>query len=101
MLPYADIGKTIVLTTERSQTAFFFRSFSVFFNCLSLFNETAYLAALHQLRSPFAIHETISKQSKTKIYEKNHLLLRISAVLGKLYGPHLMIEIIFVTPNNF
>ena len=37
-----------------------------------------------------------------KIYEKNHLLLRISAVIGR-YGPHLMIVMIFVTQieNNF
>ena len=41
-----------------------------------------------------------SKQSKTKIYEKNHLLVRISAVFGR-YGHHLMIVMIFVTQNNF
>ena len=78
----------------------FFRTFSMVFNCHSLFNEAAYLAALRQLRSPFAIREANSKQSKTKIYEKNHLLLRISAVIGR-YGPHLMIVMIFVTQNNF
>ena len=70
-------------------------------NCRSLFNEASYLAALRRLRSPFAIRDADSKQSKTKIYdkqkyEKNHLLLRISAVIGR-YGPHLMI----VTQNNF
>ena len=48
----ADFGKTIVLTTQRSQTAicsYIFRDF----NCCSLFNEGAYLAALRRLRSPF------------------------------------------------
>ena len=39
-------------------------------------------------------------QSKAKIYEKTHLLLRILAVIGR-YGPHLMIVMIFVTQNNF
>ena len=72
----------------------------MFFNCRSLFNEAAYLAALRRLRSPFAIRDADSKQSKTKIYEKNHLLLRISAVIGR-YGPHLMIVKIFVTQSNF
>ena len=101
----ADFGKTIVLTTQRSQIAFFFffffsRTFSVVFNCRSLFNEAAYLAALRRLRSPFATRDANSKQSKTKIYEKNHLLLRILAVMGR-YGPHLMIVMIFVTQNNF
>ena len=70
------------------------------FNCRSLFNEAAYLAALRRLRSPIAIRDADSKQSKTKIYEKNHLLLRIWAVIGR-YGPHLMIVMISVTPNNF
>ena len=79
-LPYADFGKIIVLLTEHSQIAF--HSFSVVLNCRSLFSEAAYLAALHQLRSPFAIREADSKQSKTKIYEENHLLLQISAVIG-------------------
>ena len=78
----------------------FFCTFSVVFNCRSLFNEAAYLAALHWLRSPFAIRDADSKQSKTKIYEKNHLLLQILAVIGR-YGPHLMIVMIFVTQNNF
>ena len=68
-LPYADFGKTIVLTTERSQIAIFFRSFSAVFNCRSLFNEAAYLAALRPLRSPFAIRDADSKQAKTKIYD--------------------------------
>ena len=31
--------------------------------------------------------------------EKTHLLLRISAVIGR-YGPHLMIVMIFVSQNN-
>ena len=69
------------------------------FNCRSLFNEAAYLAALRRLRSAFAIRDANSKQSnsKTKIYdEKTHLLLRISAVFGR-YGPHLMIVMIVVT----
>ena len=55
----------------------------------------------------FAICDTDSKQSKTKIYEekkkkrkKTHFLLRILAVIGR-YGPHLMIVMIFVTQNNF
>ena len=54
------------------------------FNCHSLFNEAAYLAALRRLRSPFAVRDADSKQSKTKIYEKTHLLLRISAVIGRV-----------------
>ena len=99
-LPYADFGKTIVLTTEHSQIAIFFRSFFTVFNCRSLFNEDAYLAALRRLRSPFTIRNADLKQSKTKIYEKNHPLFRISAVIGR-YGPHLMIVMIFVTQNNF
>ena len=40
------------------------------FNCRSLFNEAAYLAALRRLRSPFAIGDADSKQSKTKIYDE-------------------------------
>ena len=59
-----------------------------------------YLAALHQFHSPFAICDADSKQSKTTMYEKNHLLLQISAVIGR-YGPHLMIVRIFLTQNNF
>ena len=56
-----------------------------------MFNEAGYLAALRRLRSPFAIRDADSKQSKTNIYEKKtHLLLRISVVIGR-YGPHLMI----------
>ena len=90
--------------TQRSQTAIFSRTFSVVFNCRSLFNEAACLAlaALRRLRSPFAIRDANAKQSKTKIYggEKTHLLLRISAVIGR-YGSHLMIAVIFVTQNNF
>ena len=70
------------------------------FNCRSLFSEATYLAALRRLRSPFAIHNANTKQSKTKMYEKNHLLLLISAVIDR-YRPHLMIVIIFVTQNNF
>ena len=72
------------------------------FNCSSLFNEAAYLAlaALGWLHLPVAIHDADSKQSKTKIYEKTRLLLRISAVIGT-YGPHLMVVMIFVTQNNF
>ena len=100
MLPYADFGKIIVFTTERSQTAFFPRSFSMVFNCCSLFNEAAHLAALRRFRSPFAIRDANSKQSKTIFYYfVNHLLLRILAVIGR-YGPNLMIVIIFVTKNN-
>ena len=70
------------------------------FNCRSLFNEAAYLAALRRLRSPFAIRDADSKQSKTKIYEKSHLLLRILAVIGR-FGPHLTVVMIFVTQRNF
>ena len=68
-LPYisADFGKTIILTTQRSQIAFFPVHFRWFFNCLSLFNEAAYLAALCRLRSQFAISDANSKQSRTKI----------------------------------
>ena len=84
--------------TQRSQIAIFFHTFSVFFNCCGLFNEAAYLAALRRLRVPFAIHDTMIKDKN--IYEKNHLLLRISTVIGR-YGPHLMIVMIFVTQNNF
>ena len=83
-----------------TQTAILQLAFSVVFNCRSLFNEAAYLAALRRFRSPFAIRDADSKQSKTKIYEKNHLLLQISAVIGR-YGPHLMTVMIFVTQNNF
>ena len=36
----------------------------------------------------------------TKIYDKTNLLLQILPVIGR-YGPHLMIVMIFVTPNNF
>ena len=90
----ADFGKTIVLTTQRSQIAIF----SVLFNCRSLFNEAAYLAALHRLRSPFAIRDANSKQRQFFFF-LTHLLLRISAVIGR-YGPHLMIVMISVTQNN-
>ena len=40
-----------------------------------------------------------NRQSKKNIWKKNHLLLRILAVIGR-YGPHLMIVMIFVTQNN-
>ena len=70
------------------------------YNYRSLLNEAAYLAVLRRLRSPFEIRDADSKQSKPKIYEKNHLLLRILAVIGR-YGPHLMIVMIFVTQDNF
>ena len=63
------LARQIVLTTERSQIAFLPFIFRVF-NCRSLFNEAAYLAALRRLRSPFAIRDVDSKQSKTKIDEK-------------------------------
>ena len=77
-LPYADFGKTILLTTERSHWIAIFspHPFTAVFNFRSLFNEAAYLAALRRLRSPFAIRDADSKQSKTKIYdEKNHLFV--------------------------
>ena len=99
-LPYADFGKIIVLTMNVLILQFFSSSFSAVFNCRSLFNEAAYLAALRRLRSPSAIRDADSKQSKTKIYEENYLLLRISTVFGR-FGPHVMIVMIFVTPNNF
>ena len=72
-----------------SDCIFFPGTFSMFFNChrRSLFNEAAYLAALRQLCSPFAIRDADSKQSKTKIYDKNHLLLWILAVISR-YGSH-------------
>ena len=41
-----------------------------------------------------------SKRSKTKIYDKTHLLLRILAVIGR-YGSNLMVVMMFVTQNNF
>ena len=67
----ADFGKTIVLTTDSTfSDCIFSRTFFVVFNCRSLFNEATYLAALRRLRSPFAIRDADSKQSKTKIYEK-------------------------------
>ena len=69
-------------------------------NCRSLFNKATYLAALRWLHSPFAIRDAKLKQPKTKIYEKNHLLLLILAVISR-YGPHLMTVMIFVTQNNF
>ena len=37
---------------------------------------------------------------RQKYIKQNHLLLRISAVIGRC-GPHLMIVMIFVTQNNF
>ena len=79
---------------------FFFCNFFLIFNCRSLFNKATYLAALCRLRSPFAIRDANSKQSKTKIYEKTHLLLWILAVIDR-YESHLMIVMIFVTQNNF
>ena len=54
------------------------------FNCRSLFNEAAYLAALRRLRSPFAIRDADLKQSKTKIYEKKYFWLRISDVIAQI-----------------
>ena len=59
------------------------------FNCCSLFNEAAYLAALRQLRSPFAIRDADSKQKEKYMEKKNNHLLRILAVIGR-YGRHLM-----------
>ena len=80
----------------------FFRTFSMVFNCHSLFNEVAYLAALCRLRSRFAICDANLKPLKTKIYEKTCLLLWILAVsvIGR-FGPHLTIVMKFVTQNNF
>ena len=79
----------------------FFRSFSAVFNCRSWFNEAAYLAALRRLRSPFAIRDWRRLETiKDENIWNNHLLLRISAVIGRC-GPHLMIVVIFVTQNNF
>ena len=76
----------------------FFCIFSVVFNCRSFFNESS---ASFAISSASGVTEANSNwQSKTKIYEKNHLLLRISAVFG-WYGPHLMIVMIFVTQTNF
>ena len=63
LVPPTDFDKTIVLTTQR---------------CRSLFNEAAYLAALRRLRSPFASMTPTRHNQRTK---KNHLLLRISAVM--------------------
>ena len=60
------------------------------FNCLSLFNEAAYLAALRRLRSPFAISDAqtrTNQRQKYMILKIFYLLLRISAVTGR-YGPH-------------
>ena len=89
-LPYADFGKTIVLTTQRSQTAIFFRTFSMVFNCRSLFNEAAYLAALRGfVRHLQSVTPTRNNQ-RQKYMKTNHLLLRISAVIGR-FGPHLII----------
>ena len=96
------LARQSYITTQHSQIAIFSVHFLFLFivvYCRSLFNEAADLASLCRLRSPFAIRDTNSKQSKTKIYEKTHLLLRISAVTGKC-GPHLMIVMIFVTQNN-
>ena len=75
----------------------FFRTFSVVFNCRSLFNEAAHLAVPRRLRSPFAIRDANSKQSKTKIYD----FFCFTFCCGFRYGPHLMIVMIFVTQNNF
>ena len=53
-----------------------------------------------RLRSPFAIRDANSKQSKTKIYEKNSPFVADRlAVIGR-YGSHLMIVMIFVTQNT-
>ena len=38
--------------------------------------------------------------TKTKIYEKTNILLRILAEISR-YGSHLMIVMIFLTQNNF
>ena len=85
-----DFGKTIVLTTQRSQISICFRTFFVVFNCRSFLTRPAYLAALRRLR--FAI---CNRQFETNkdiniwflFYFLNHLLLRISAVIGRC-GPH-------------
>ena len=46
-------------------------------------------------------HAPTRNNQRQKIYiYKTHLLLRILAVIGR-YGPHLMIAMRFVTPNNF
>jgi len=58
------------LNVLRLQLLLFSVYFPCVFNCRSLFNEAAYLAALRRPRSPFAICDTDSKQSETKIYEK-------------------------------
>ena len=68
------------------------------FNCRSLLNAAADLAALRQLRSPFAIRDANSEQRQK--YMKNLLLLWTSARISR-YGPRLMIVMIFVTQNNF
>ena len=47
-------------------------------------------------------HAPTRNNQRQKYMEKNHILLRILAVIGR-YGPHLMIVMIFVTQieNNF
>ena len=82
----------------------FFRTFSVVFNCRSLFNEAAYLTRAALLRlSGFVRHlqsmMPTRNNQRQKYMKKTHLLLRISAVIGR-YRPHLMIVMIFVTQNN-
>ena len=79
-LPYADFGKAVVLTTTRSQIAFFSCSFSAVFNCRSLFNEAAYLAALRRLRSPFAIRDADSETIKDKNIWNKSPFVAVSAV---------------------
>jgi len=109
----ADFGKTIVLTIQRSQIAsvffcfVFFRAFSVVLNCRSLFNEAAaYLAALCQHPSPFAVHiVTPTRNNQRQKYMRKKKLtfrLRISAVMGRdRRGSFNDIVMIFVTQNNF
>ena len=96
----AYFGKTDVLMTHHSQTAIFSIHFPWFLIVVACLTRLLNLAALHWLRSPYAIRDANSKQSNTKIYEKTYLLLWISAVIGR-YEPHLMIVVIFVTQNNF
>ena len=43
---------------------------------------------------------TDNQKQKYMMEKKNHILLRILAVIGR-YGSHLMIVRIFVTQNNF
>ena len=86
-------------TGEKKKNAISVRTLSREYDCLAKIGTNEAFTLLLKNCCQRATCANSNWQSKTKIYEKNHLLLRILAVIGR-YGSHLMIVMIFLTQNN-